>query len=487
MSAIKKNIVYNTLLSLSQVLFPLITFPYASRILGPGGIGQVSFIDSLTQYFILFASVGIPLYGVREIAKVKSDVVKMSKLFSELIFLHLITTAVFVVAYIILFFVLKDKEVNVKLFYIGILTLLGNVFIIEWFYQAQEKFDFITKRTLLLRLVFVCLLFALVKSSNDVVIYYSLFFGLQLLNAIVNFTLSFKFHVRLMVSGLNLKQHIRPLLFLTACSVIGSVYVLLDNVILGMISNKESVGFYSSAIKITKVPISMINALGLVLVPQMSEAFHQKDYEKVKYFVANSFHYVLALGVPLCMGIALTAPWTVRLISGNSFLPSIALVYTMAPIVIFIALNCVFFFQIFTPDNKEKSMLVILVISAFISITMNLLLIPPFHHLGAAITTTATEFSVLLMSMFFAHKFYGITIQMSNFFKPLLASLLFIPIVYTVGHLHIAYGLQFIIAAAACGIAYYVIQRFVFKDVIIIKMEHFALNPFIKKFKRSVQ
>ncbi len=476
MSILKRNIISNTLLSLSQILFPLITFPYAARILGPTGVGQVSFADSLTQYFILFAAVGIPLYGVREMAKLRNNPAGSNHLFSEIISLHFVTTLGFLVVYFITILLLKPDGVEHNLYIIGGGLIICNVFIIEWYYQSQEKFSYIAKRTVLLRFFFIFLMFALVKTKDDLIKYYFLFFVLQFLNASVNFYLVFKSGIKMTFKSLDLRKHIKPLLFLTACSVIGSVYVLLDNVILGLLSTSTSVGYYSAAIKITKVPISLINALGIVLVPKLSESFSNNDLTTVRYYIDSSIHYVLTLGIPLGIGIALTAKWTVLLISGQEFYPAIQLVQILSPIVLLIALNCIYFFQLFTPGNKEKIMIYILASSACISIILNIILIPIMQHVGAAITTTLTELSVFLISLYFSKRLFNIGLKYSAFISPIISSLIFMPVVYFIDLTNYNVGIKLCAGGSICMLFYFLLQRFLFKDEIIMKMQNFILS-----------
>jgi O-antigen/teichoic acid export membrane protein len=474
MSILKKNIFYNTLLSLSQILFPLITFPYVSRVLGPNGVGQVGFVDSFTQYFILFSTLGIPLYGVRELSKIRNENDKSSKLFTELILIHLLSTLIFLIIYLCSIYLLSDKGINVNLFLIGTGMLLSNVFIVEWYYQSQEKFQFITKRTIFLRIVFVLLLFLIVSDKADLIKYYSLFLILNILNATVNFYFIVKSDLKLVYSNLDLSKHIKPLLLLMSCSVIGSIYVLLDNVILGILSTPESVGFYTSAVKIVKIPISLIGSFGIVLIPRLSESFSRNDLKSIKYYIDNSFNFVLTFGVPLCFGIALTAKWTILLIAGNQFYPSIELVKYLSPIVVLISLNGIFFFQLFTPGSKEITMIIIVSVCAFISVGLNFILIPKFAHLGAAITTTITEFSVFLLSLYYSIRYYKIGINFKFFLNPFLSSLVFIPIVFLTDMLIVEIGLKFFISVILCSLVYYIIMRFVFKNEIIFRIEGFV-------------
>lgn len=482
MTAIKKNIIFNTLLSLSQVVFPLITFPYVSRVLGPNGLGQIGFVDSLTQYFILFSTLGIPLYGVRELSKIRNENFKSSKLFSELILIHLLSTLIFLIIYSFVILVLSDKGININLFIIGTGILLSNVFIVEWYYQSQEKFQFVAKRSIFLRIIFVLLLFLIVSDKADLIKYYSLFLILNILNALVNFYYISKSDLILVYSNLDLIKHIRPLFLLLSCTAIGSIYVLLDNVILGILSTPESVGYYTSAVKIVKIPISLIGSIGIVLIPRLSESFSTNNLESIKYYIDKSFHFVLTFGIPLSIGIALTAKWTVLLISGNQFIPSIELVQYLSPIVVLISLNGIFFFQLFTPGSKEITMIIILSLSAFISLVLNFVLIPYYTHLGAAITTTITEFSVFLLSFFYSMKYFKIGINYKFFLNPFLASLLFIPIIYFADILVLDNIFKIIISAIFCMLVYYIIMKFVFKNQIIFSIEGFVRNSLRVKF-----
>ncbi len=481
MSLIKKNILFNTLLSLSQILFPLVTFPYASRILGPAVIGKINFIDSLTQYFVLFSAVGIPLYAVRELSKIRADLKKSNKLFSELLLLHLATTFLFVFVYLITLLVINKDSSYLHLGMIGIGILISNVFIIEWYFQAQEKFEYITKRSLVIKIAFVLLMFKMVKTQSDVFMYYSLFLIVNVVNAVSNCYLASKLGVVLTLNNIEFKKHIKPLLLLTACSVIGSIYVLLDNVILGILGSSQSVGYYSTAVKITKIPISLINALGIVLVPSIADSFSNNNLQAIKYYINNSMQYVLAIGIPMTFGIALTAKWTVLIIAGSAFAPAIQLVIVLSPIVVLIALNCIFFFQLFTPGARELTMVIILALSSLISIVLNLILIRYIQHLGAAITTTVTEFVVFLISLYYSKRFYGIALDLKYFVSPILSSLIFIPIIIFIDNFQMVIWLKFLLGVALCMSFYYIIQRIIFKNSMILKMENFIRSILLSR------
>ena len=153
MYSIKKNFLYNTLLSVTQVLFPLITFSYVARVISPIGIGTVSFVESICRYAILIAALGIPLYGVREVAKLKGDKVRLSKLCSELLTIHFVVTLLISFIYLVTIFSISKLNHNLNYYLLGLLMVFSNIFIMEWYFQGIGDFKFITIRTLIVRLL----------------------------------------------------------------------------------------------------------------------------------------------------------------------------------------------------------------------------------------------------------------------------------------------------------------------------------------------
>ena len=169
----KKNLFYNSILSISQFIFPLITFPYSSRILGPQGIGAINFIDSFTQYFVLFAALGIPLYGVREISKQKGQPVGLNKTFSEIFAIHLISALIFSVVYLGIALTIPNLRLHLDLVFIGIIMVLSGVFSAEWLFQGLEEFKYITTRSLIVRSLSVVFLFVFLHKNSPPFVYYA--------------------------------------------------------------------------------------------------------------------------------------------------------------------------------------------------------------------------------------------------------------------------------------------------------------------------
>ena len=242
----QKNIFYNVLLAISQVLFPLITFPYLARVLGPENIGLYNFSESYARYFALVAALGISVYGVREIAKKQDQPKALSNTFTELFLINFIATCVLSVVYIFTIIYTNKLSNNATLFYWSFVFFFFQVFVLEWFFTGINQFKYIAVRFFIIRLIFVAAIFIFIKEANDYVKYMQLQVGLTFFLGVINFIFLFKFidlkNTR--IKDLNLIQHLKPLflLFLTIFSI--SVYLHFDTVLLGILADNESVGYY---------------------------------------------------------------------------------------------------------------------------------------------------------------------------------------------------------------------------------------------------
>lgn len=466
MSSLKKNAAYNIVLSVSQVLFPILVFPYVSRILGPSGMGSIGFVESFTQYFILLAALGIPIYGVREIAKARSDAQHRSQIFSELMVIHLLATLTLLLLFIVLFLSVPALYMHRQLFWIGCGILLLQVFMIEWVFQGMEEFQYITKRSLFIRLCSIGLIFLLVKDAQDVVLYYSISLLTYFANMLANVLYARRF-VRIKFRALRLKRHIKPLIYIYAFGIVTSVYTLLDTTILGFFSGVTEVGYYTTSVKLSKLTITVLSALILVTVPVLSHAFHANELEKVKDVLSKSFGYIALIGIPAWIGITLFAGDLIQLFAGPQYLPATASLQLMAPTVVVIGLSNIFGMQILNPSNHERYFFKAAVVGMLISLSVNFALIPSFGQYGAAITTLVTEFVVMLLLYSFARRVIDFAPNWKQFMQALVATLIFIPIRYIVGLLGLDIVFSLLLNVCLCAMAYFGFQYLVFRNALI--------------------
>lgn len=142
--SLKINFIMNAFLTMSSFIFPLITFPYISRILLPEGTGKVSFATSVISYFVILAQLGIPTYGIRACAKVRDNREELSKTAHELLIINIIMCCFsYLILGILLMTVPKFKSEKTLLIIVS-LTLLFNTIGMEWLYKALEQYTYIT-------------------------------------------------------------------------------------------------------------------------------------------------------------------------------------------------------------------------------------------------------------------------------------------------------------------------------------------------------
>jgi O-antigen/teichoic acid export membrane protein len=469
MKSTKKNLYYNTLLSISQVLYPLITFPYASRVLGPDGIGLFGFVDSITQYFILIAAFGIPIYGIREIAKASDNLKQQSRVYSDLLIIHLCFTGVALVIYIATFLSVPKLHQNESMFWVGSGILLLNVFPTEWFFQGIQNFVFVARRTIVIRLCSIVALFIFVRTKGDVVNYYLINLVAFLLNSVVNMYYAGKF-VRFSFSRLTLKRHFSPLFYIFSCNVAISIYLLVDSILLGFLVNTEAVGYYTTATRLSKALILIVTAFSLVMVPKLSALFKQRDEAEINRLLHLSFEYVFFLTVPIGIGIFVVAEDFIRLYAGSEFYPAVMTLRILSPLALLIGLSNLFAMQILTPKGKEKKMLIGVSAGMVFSITLNLILIPVWHQNGAAVSNIITEVVVTVITGYYALKEVTIRVQWGSFFKALGTALVFFPIHMLVMQYNFGYVIKLLLIILSCSSIYCLIQYFVWKSLILVQV-----------------
>jgi len=424
MSLLKKNILFNTLLSLSQIVFPLVTFPYASRTLGPEAIGAVSFADNFTTYFLLFSALGIPLYGIREIAKVKNDRKRLGIVFSELMIIHLCTSFIALIILFSITYFTDRLRVNFGLYQIGMAIVMGSVFMAEWFFQGIEQFKFIAVRSVCIRLFTILLLFLFVHGVEDRDLYYGLNLVAIIIGAGVNMYAISKM-VTLSFKETTFKKHFRPLLIIFSNTIITSVYLVFDTIILGFLTNDLHVGYYTAAMRISKISLAVIGVLGAVLLPRLTIAFQEKDLSEAKSIISKSLNFVIFISVPFALGTLCLSKEIIFLFAGAKYSGAVTSLNILSFIVIIIGFAQIMSHQILLPLHQEKKILYASIVGMVISLSLNFLLIPYFKQEGAAISSLSTEFAVTVLLFVYARKALKISFPLRPLFQCVTTALFF--------------------------------------------------------------
>lgn len=476
MSNIKKNFLFSSVLSLSQIIFPIITFPYVTRVLLPKGLGSVNFIDSIVQYIIIVSALGIPIYAVREIARVKDNKVLLSKTYTEMIVIHTIISLLCSVVFGMMIFVIPELFADYQLCIIGIGIILSNVFLINWFFAGLEKFVFISIVSIVVRVITVLGIFLLVKAPEDKVIYYSL----NLVGNIITGIVAVRFALRettFTFGGIRFYKHLRSLFLLFSLTVITNVYVLLDSVILGFIKNNEEVAFYATATKLSKIPISLLFALTSVLIPKLSSL---QDKDKFSDLLSKSVETTFILSIPIAIGLVVLSKELILIFAGEMYLPGLEGFRVLSFIIIPIGFALVNH-QILLPYNKEKYMMRCAIAGMVTSLILNFTLVPCLGNLGSAISSLTTEIVVSLLLFFVSYKICKIKIPYRIIFYSIITCSSFFLIKYFLSLLTNDKFVVLIFTLCLCSFIYFFVMSTIFKVRLLNDFSLIVLNKIRKR------
>lgn len=389
--SIKLNFIMNAILQISAFIFPLITFPYVSRILGPSGTGNVSFATSIVTYFALFAQLGIPTYGIRATARVRDDKKLLSKTVQEI---FIINAVMCVLAYFVFFVVLNlvPKMYNDKVLFIIISsTILFNSVGMDWLYKGLEKYTYITFVSIIFKFIALILMFVCVHHKNDYVIYGAISIFAASASNICNLVNIHKLIYIKPIFNYEFTKHFRPIMIFFAMSCATTIYTNLDTVMLGFVKDNVEVGYYNAAIKIKNVLLGVVTSLGTVLLPRASYYVENNMYSEFKRIAGKALNFVVLISFPLCLYFILFAKEGVLFLSGDAYTEAILPMQILMPTLIFIGLTNIMGIQMLIPLGREKVVLYSEIAGAIVDLAINIILIPIMSSSGAAIGTLVAE------------------------------------------------------------------------------------------------
>lgn len=394
--SIKKNYVFNVLAQIVNIALPLITVPYVSRVLGPKGVGINSYTSAIVQYFALIGCLGLTTYGNRQIAYVRDDKEKMSRTFWSLVLLRMCTLGIALILYILIFGMNKQYG-NVYL--IQAVAIISVIFDISWLFMGNEDFKSLFTRGLLVKILCLVGIFVFVKDENDLWKYILLNNGIILLGNLVMWIYVPKMVHKVKRSEIDIRPHILPAAKLFIPTIATQLAQLIDKTMLGAISTEVQTGYYEQSLKITGFTISLVTALGTVMLPRMSNAFANGRKEEMNKYFNTSLKAVSFIAVPMAFGIAGISNEFVPWFFGPKFTDVKLLLMILSIQMFFIAINNVLGMQYLVPRNKNKEYTMAILMGALTNCLINLVLINKFNALGACVATVIAEIVITISEL----------------------------------------------------------------------------------------
>lgn len=464
--SIVKNYLYNVAYEVLAIIIPLITIPYLSRVLGAEKIGIYSYTLSIVTYFILFGSLGIAMYGKREIAFFQKDENKRSKAFFEILLLRLITLSISMIIFYFSFCFYGEYKVY---YTILLLEIIANIIDISWFFQGLEEFKKTVIRNTLVKLISAISIFIFVNTQNDLWKYFLIYVLSTLLGNITLWLYLPKYIKKQKLNSLNIKKHIKPTTMLFIPQIATQIYTVLDKTMIGtMITDKSEVGFYEQAQKVIKLLLTLATSLGIVMMPRIAATFSEGKKEKIKEYMNTSFSFIMMLTFPLMLGMCSIAKKFVPIFYGNGFEKVELLIYLISPILVLIGLSNVTGTQYLLPTKQQNKYTLSVVIGAIVNFILNLLLIKQLKSVGASIATVVAEFAVTIIQFILIKEQIKIIEIIKNGYKYFLASLVMFACSMAIGKI-ITNSLISVLIQIIISVFVYIVMLIVMKDDFTIK------------------
>lgn len=420
-NSIKKNIVLNIIYTITNMVFPLITFPYVSRILLSEALGKVSFFTAVSNYAIMIASLGISTYGIRAVAKVRNNRTDLSKVVEELLIINTITTII-VVGVLLSSIRWVDKFQNdYELLLINCVLILGTPIGMNWFYSGLEQYSYITKRSIFFKTVSLILVFLLVKNSNDYYIYALITVFSSVTSYVCNFIYARKFCDYVSIKQLKFRRHYKQILVLFASILAVNIYTNLDTVMLGFICGDKEVGLYSVAVKVKAVLLTLVNAISAVLLPRLSYYLSEKKNDEFNKVLKKSTSLILLISLPLAVLFIIEAKDSILVLGGEDYIGAVLCMQIIMPILVISGISNITGNQILLPNGKDSFFMVAVIMGAAVDLIMNLLLMPHLGCVGAAIATLLAETTQMGIQMICSKKYLRGNINWIEILKIMLA------------------------------------------------------------------
>jgi O-antigen/teichoic acid export membrane protein len=400
--SLRLNFVLNNTRLVLNLLVPLIIFLHVSRVLGPSGLGKVEFANSIVSYFVLFTALGVPTYGIREIARRRDDPIERSKVVWELTLILAGTIGAGYIAYFLLTRFIPSLYESRHLFLVIAPVIFLSDFSYEWFYIGIEDQLYITIRFIIIKILQVALIFLWVMRASDFVIYAAISVGLNGFATVFNISRLRKYICRIPFSQLNVRRHIKSVLLIFASLVAVNVYMHLDVTMVGALVGAAAVGLYTAANRIVRIIITLVTSISAVIIPRIENALRSGDREAYKNYLDASLHFILIFSVPCCFGLLILAPDIIRLFAGEQYLESIMSVRLLCPIVIIVGLANFVGLQVLYANRRESCYTIAVSVAAVVNAVFNFVMIPVYKQNGAIVGTVLAEMVGLIIQIWFA-------------------------------------------------------------------------------------
>ena len=403
--SISKNYIYNLSYQLLLLFTPFITTPYISRVLGPDGVGTYSYTTSIVAYFILLASLGIANYAQREIAYHQDDVQAQSRIFYEVVGIRAITVGISLLSY---YLIISHCDVEEQVIYwVQAINIIVVLFDISWFFQGLEEFGKIVLRNFVVRILNIAGIFLLIHDASDLLLYIGMMAVMNLLGAVSIWFYLPKYLVPVARNEINPFRNFLVIIQLFLPQIAVQIYTVFDKTMIGLLTGSAfENGYYEQAEKIVKMSLPLVTSLGPVILPRIAVAYAHGDEKVIYEYIMKSYRFMWMVGLPIVFAMIILVDTAVPWFFGPGYDKVKTLVQILSCIVLVIGISGVTGMQYLMAVNKQNILTVSVTIGACINCVLNLLLVPMFLSVGAAMASVIAETCVTIVQFFYVRNMF---------------------------------------------------------------------------------
>ena len=399
--SIKKNYIYNLIYKILSLITPFMTAPYVARVLGADGVGTASYTESIVAYFILFAALGLDIFGQREISYVQDSLEKRTVIFWETVVFKCTTSAIAIFVYII--FAINQSQS--ELYLVLALSIVSTATDVTWFFQGIEEFGKIVLRNIIFKVLHIAYIFAVIRTKNDLIWYLLGTSGFGVLSNISLWPYLRRYISKPCFKNLKPQRHIKTVISLFIPTIAIQVYTVLDKTMIGAITHDAfENGYYEQAIKISKMVLVVVTSLGTVMIPRIGYHFERGETEKVRSYMYRGYKFVWFLGIPLCLGLMMVAGNFVPWFFGQEYEKVAPLIGILSLLILAIGISNVTGMQYLIPTKRQNVFTRTVIYGAVMNFAMNYFLIQKFQSYGAAVASVAAETLIAVVQIFIVRK-----------------------------------------------------------------------------------
>ena len=455
--SISKNAIFKAMLNLFNIILPIMVMSLVTRAVGPELYGYMGYGDSLTSYFLIFASFGIYQYGLREISKVRDDQKKLRQTLTSLCLFTFFTNIVVSIAYMAFVWVAyRDKPYMYTCMIMGF-NLVFNMFYVEWVNEALENYDFIAIKTMIVRVIYSALILLFVRNEGDFLFYIYLVVGFNFINNIISF-IYVKRRVKFDFSDLQFLKHIKPMLYVVILSNTGVLYTQLDKIMIQSNSGTTDVGYYYTAQRIMTIINTLMLTVIQVTMPRLSNYLGNESKGEYLELLKRVIKIYFLFLFPASIGLLCLSKEAIYMFGGAEFLPAVPVMIVFSIYMLSLGVESVIANQMIYLHGKEKYDAILVLIGGIINLGLNILLVVTgtFSMVTAIATTLLSNLIVIVLEYRLVRKVIKLDIHLFAYenMKYLLYSLVFIPITFIIKKFIANILIACILEVAICGLVY---------------------------------